>query len=547
MISDYETIIGLEVHVELSTKTKIFCGCSTAFGAPVNTNTCPVCLGMPGALPVLNKAVVDKAIMIGLALNCNINNSTRFDRKNYYYPDNPQNYQISQLYVPIGVNGYLSIGGAETEVEIEVGTEIETYSECSDASEYPAGNPKRIRIHEIHMEEDAGKLIHDDATGDTLVDNNRAGVPLIEIVTEPDMRSTEEAVEFLTKLRTVLLYMGVSDCRMNEGSIRADVNLSVRKTGASVGCDQSEGACQCPDGKASSAVPGTYVGDDEGAFGTRTEMKNLNSFKAITRAIDAEAKRQIELLEKGEEVDQETRRWDDDKETSFVMRSKEDAQDYRYFPDPDLPPVHIDDEWINTIRDSLPEFPDEKAARYKMDYALSDYDIGILTSEKKLCDIFEKTVGFGADPKKTANWLLGETLRILNDKGLDPIDITLDPKDLADLISLTDNNTINSTTAKEVFGVIFDKNNKEKKSDDMPSGDSFVKRYVDEHGLGMVSDSSELEKVIIKVIEDNPKSVSDYNAGKTKAIGFLIGQVMKETKGKADPELVKKMLTEKLQ
>ena len=547
MISDYETIIGLEVHVELSTKTKIFCGCSTAFGAPVNTNTCPVCLGMPGALPVLNKAVVDKAIMIGLALNCNINNNTRFDRKNYYYPDNPQNYQISQLYVPIGVNGYLSIGGAETEVEIEVGTEVETYSEGSVASEYPAGNPKRIRIHEIHMEEDAGKLIHDDATGDTLVDNNRAGVPLIEIVTEPDMRSAEEAVEFLTKLRTVLLYMGVSDCRMNEGSIRADVNLSVRKTGASVGCDQAEGVSQGPDGNALSAVPGTYVGDDKGAFGTRTEMKNLNSFKAITRAIDAEAKRQIELLEKGEEVDQETRRWDDDKGTSFVMRSKEDAQDYRYFPDPDLPPVHIDDEWIDKIRDSLPEFPDEKAARYKMDYALSDYDIGILTSEKKLCDIFEETVGFGADPKKTANWLLGETLRILNDKGLDPIDITLDPKDLADLISLTDNNTINSTTAKEVFGVIFDKNNKDKKSDDMPSGDSFVKRYVDEHGLGMVNDSSELEKVIIKVIEDNPKSVSDYNAGKTKAIGFLIGQVMKETKGKADPELVKKMLTENLQ
>ncbi len=539
MISDYETIIGLEVHVELSTKTKIFCGCSTAFGAPANTNTCPVCLGMPGALPALNKAVVDKAIMIGLALNCKINNNTRFDRKNYYYPDNPQNYQISQLYVPIGVNGYLSIGGAETEVE--------TYSEGSVASGFPNRNRKRIRIHEIHMEEDAGKLIHNDATGDTLVDNNRAGVPLIEIVTEPDMRSAEEAVEFLTKLRTVLLYMGVSDCRMNEGSLRADVNLSIRKTGASVGCDQAEGVCQYPDGKSSSAVPGTYAGDDKGAFGTRTEMKNLNSFKAITRAIEAESKRQIELIEKGGEVDQETRRWDDDKGTSFVMRSKEDAQDYRYFPDPDLPPVHIDDEWIDKIKEGLPEFPDEKAARYKKDYALSDYDIGILTSEKKLCDIFEITVGFGADPKKTANWLLGETLRILNERGMDPIDITLDPKDLADLISLTDNNTINSTTAKEVFGVIFDKNNKDKKSDDIPSGDSFVKRYVDEHGMGMVSDSSELEGIIIKVIEDNPKSVSDYNAGKTKAIGFLIGQVMKETKGKADPELVKKLLTEKLQ
>lgn len=499
MKSDYEVIIGLEVHVELSTKTKIFCGCSTAFGAPVNTNTCPVCLGMPGALPVLNKAVVDRAIAIGLALNCNINKNTRFDRKNYYYPDNPQNYQISQLYVPIGVDGHLG----------------------------------DVRIHEIHMEEDAGKLTHDEATGDTFVDYNRAGVPLIEIVTEPDMRSAEEAVEFLTKLRTILLYMGVSDCRMNEGSIRADVNLSVRKTDASGGCDPLEGACQGPDGKASSAVPITYAGDDKGVFGTRTEMKNLNSFKAITRAIEAEAKRQIDILENGGEVDQETRRWDDDKGTSFVMRSKEDAKDYRYFPDPDLPPVRIDDEWIERIRVGLPEFPDVKAARYKNDYSLSDYDTGILVSEKKLCDIFEETVGFGADPKKTTNWLLGETLRILNDRGMDPTDIKLDPKDLSDLISLTDNNTVNSTTAKEVFGVIFDK-----KTD--------VKKYVKEHGLGMVSDSSELEGIIIKVIEDNPKSVDDYNAGKTKAIGFLIGQVMKETRGKADPELVNKLLTEKL-
>ena len=476
MHSDYETIIGLEIHVELATKTKIFCGCSTSFGTPVNTQTCPVCLGMPGTLPVPNRQVVAYAIAIGLALNCDITRQTRFDRKNYFYPDNPQNYQISQLYAPIGTNGRVDI--------------------TDDFS---------VRIHEIHMEEDAGKLIHDEATGDTLIDYNRAGVPLIEIVTEPDMRSAEEVTEFITKLRTMLLYLAVSDCRMNEGSLRADVNLSVRKREAG-----------------------------DGVLGTRTEMKNLNSFKAIARAVEAETARQIEILEQGGAILQETRRWDDEKGMSFSMRSKEDAKDYRYFPDPDLPPLLISDTWIDEIRESQPEMPQAKAARYAAEYELPAYDIGLLTSEKRLTDIFEETVRLGVSPKKTANWLLGETLRLVNEKGMDTEEVRIDPKALCDLIRLTDNNTINSTTAKEIFEVIFDHT-------------IDVNDYVEKHGLSMVSDTSELEKIVETILDNNPKSVADYNAGKTKAVGFLIGQVMKETKGKANPEMVRELLEQKLQ
>ncbi|MEE3467813.1 MAG: Asp-tRNA(Asn)/Glu-tRNA(Gln) amidotransferase subunit GatB [Eubacterium sp.] len=536
--SDYETIIGLEIHVELATKTKIFCGCSTSFGAPVNTHTCPVCLGMPGTIPVPNRQVVEDAIAIGLALGCEITRETRYDRKNYFYPDNPQNYQISQLYTPIGVNGRVLISADEADRP--------TGAAAAEEDRSTGGESERIvRIHEIHMEEDAGKLIHDESTGDTFVDYNRAGVPLIEIVTEPDMRSAEEVNEFITKLRTMLLYLGVSDCRMNEGSLRADVNLSVRKrpTAGETAAGGTEAAGGIlPDATARPAdrapqpptgVPQTYAGDSAGAFGTRSEMKNLNSFKAITRAIEAERDRQIGILEQGGSVIQETRRWDDEKGESFSMRSKEDAKDYRYFPDPDLPPIVIDETWIEQVRRALPEMPQEKAARYKKDYDLPDYDIGILTSEKRLADIFEKTVEAGAAPKKASNWLMGETMRIVNDRGMEADDITIDPQNLADLIRLTDNNTINSTTAKEIFEVIFDD-----KID--------VENYVAEHGLAMVSDTSELERIILTILETNPKSVADYQAGKTKAIGFLVGQVMKETKGKANPELVRDLLEKAL-
>ena len=499
MSNDFETIIGLEIHIELATDTKIFCGCPTSFGANPNTHICPVCLGMPGALPMPNKKVVDFAIAVASALNCRVNTEYRFDRKNYFYPDNPQNYQISQLYAPIGVDGYLG----------------------------------DIRIHEMHMEEDAGKLIHDEGTSQTLIDYNRAGVPLIEIVTEPDMRSAEEVNTFLKKLHTMIRYLGVSDCKMNEGSMRVDVNLSVRKTLAeeTVDIEKKDGVTRRV---SETQRVSSYEGDEHGFFGTRTEMKNLNSFKAIARAIEAESNRQLSLIEAGKEVEQETRRWDDERGTSFVMRSKEDRQDYRYFPDPDLPKLKVNEDRIQRIREAMPEMPEEKAERYKKDYDLPDYDIEILTEEMILAELFEKTVKCGADPKKVSNWIMGETMRIMNDEGIEPEELTLDPKDLADLIELTDNNTINSTTAKEIFAVIF-----KEKTD--------VKKYVDEHGLAMLNDTSELESIVKYTIENNPKSVEDYKAGKTKAIGFLIGQVMKETKGKADPELVKKLLLEKLQ
>ena len=356
MAKQYETVIGLEVHVELATETKIFCGCSTRFGGAPNTHTCPVCTGMPGSLPVLNKKVVEYALALGMAANCQINQYCRFDRKNYFYPDNPQNYQISQLYLPICHDGWL---------------EIQT-----------SGGPKKIRIHEMHMEEDAGKLIHDEWEDCSLVDYNRSGVPLIEIVSEPDMRTSEEVIAYLEKLRMICQYLGVSDCKLQEGSMRADVNLSVREVGST-------------------------------EFGTRTEMKNLNSFKAIAHAIDGERERQIELLEEGREVVQETRRWDDNKESSHAMRSKEDAKDYRYFPDPDLQPISISTEWMEQIKSRQPEFQEEKSARYQKEYELSAYDANILTQSKHLADIFEETAGLCGNPKKTANWLMGETMRLM--------------------------------------------------------------------------------------------------------------------------------------
>ena len=478
MSKEYETVIGLEVHVELATKTKIFCSCSTAFGGAPNTHTCPVCTGMPGSLPVLNKQVVEYAIAVGLATNCEITKNGKFDRKNYFYPDNPQNYQISQLYLPICRNGKV---------------EIETES----------GEKKFIGIHEIHMEEDAGKLVHDEWSDCSLVDFNRSGVPLIEIVSEPDMRSAEEVIAYLDKLRMIIQYLGASDCKLNEGSMRADVNLSVREVGAK-------------------------------EFGTRTEMKNLNSFKAIARAIEAERERQIDLIESGEAVIQETRRWDDTKEYSYAMRSKEDAQDYRYFPDPDLVPVVVSDEMIEAIRSKQPELRDEKMVRYASEYGIPEYDISVITSSKHMADIFEQTVAICNAPKKVSNWLMVETMRLLKEHDMEVEDIKFSPENLAKLIMLTEANTINSSVAKEVFEHVF--------TDDIDP-----EKYVEENGLKTVNDEGALRSTIEKIVEANPKSVEDYRAGKKKAIGFLVGQTMKQMKGKADPGMVNQILTEILE
>ena len=474
MSKTFETVIGLEVHVELATKTKIFCGCSTEFGGAPNTHTCPVCTGMPGSLPVLNKGVVEKAMAVGLATNCKITQNCKFDRKNYFYPDNPQNYQISQLYYPICRDG---------KVEIEVD-----------------GRKKYVRIHEIHMEEDAGKLVHDPYTDSSLVDYNRSGVPLIEIVSEPDMRSAEEVIAYLEKLRLIIQYLGASDCKLNEGSMRADVNLSVREVGAE-------------------------------EFGTRTEMKNLNSFKAIARAIENERERQIDLIESGEKVIQETRRWDDTKEYSYAMRSKEDAQDYRYFPDPDLVPIIISDEWLEEIRSRQPELRDEKRIRYKEEYDIPDYDIDIITNSKKLADIFEEAISLGAAPKKVSNWLMVETMRLMKEAGMDADELSFSAKNLAAIIKMVDDKVINGTVAKEVFEKVF--------ADDIDPV-----KYVEENGLKTVNDEGALTKTIEEIVAANPKSVEDYKSGKEKAIGFLVGQTMKAMKGKADPGEVNRILKE---
>ena len=476
MSKNYETVIGLEVHVELATKTKIFCSCSTAFGGAPNTHTCPVCTGQPGSLPVLNKQVVEYAVAVGLATNCQITQYSKFDRKNYFYPDNPQNYQISQLYLPICRDGYV---------------EIET-----DAGK------KQVRIHEIHMEEDAGKLVHDEWEDVSIVDYNRSGVPLIEIVSEPDMRSADEVIAYLEKLRQTIQYLGASDCKLNEGSMRADVNLSVREVGSS-------------------------------KFGTRTEMKNLNSFKAIAHAIEGERERQIELLEAGRKVVQETRRWDDNKESCHAMRSKEDAQDYRYFPEPDLVPIVISDEWIADIRSRQPELRDEKLVRYKKEYDIPDYDAKIITSSKHMADIFEATTKLCGKPKKVSNWLMVEAMRLMKEHEMDPEELRFSPVNLAKLIELGESGTINGSVAKEVFEIVFDK-------------DIDPEQYVEEKGLKSVNDEGELRDAVQRVIEENPQSVEDYHGGKEKALGYLVGQTMKATKGKANPGMVNKLLKELL-
>ena len=472
----YETVIGLEVHVELATKTKVFCGCSTEFGGAPNTHCCPICTGMPGTLPVLNKKVVEYAAASALAMGCTMTKHCRFDRKNYFYPDLPKAYQISQLYLPIGRDGKI-------EIEVE-------------------GKKKTIGIHEIHMEEDAGKLIHDPLEHVTLVDYNRCGVPLIEIVSEPDMRSAKEVIAYLEKLKQMLSYLGVSDCKMQEGSLRADINLSVHKLG-------------------------------EEKLGTRTEMKNMNSFKAITRAINGEQKRQIELLEYGGKVVQETRRWDDNQNTSVAMRSKEDAMDYRYFPEPDLVPLELSEDWLAEIKSRQTELRDEKQARYRKEYGIPAYDAEILTASKTIADLFEETVALCGKPKEVSNWLMVETMRLLKESGQEAEELCFSPKNLAALIELLEESAINRTIAKEVFEHIFKEN-------------VDPRQYVETHALRIVQDTGALQETIRRIVADNPQSVADYRGGKKKAIGFLVGQVMKETKGKADPGIVNRLLLEEL-
>ncbi len=475
-MKQYETVIGLEVHVELATRTKIFCGCSTAFGGAPNTHTCPVCTGMPGSLPVLNKKVVEFALKAGLATNCHINQYCKFDRKNYFYPDNPQNYQISQLYLPICYDGWV---------------EIQT-----------SAGKKKIRIHEMHMEEDAGKLIHDEWEDCSLVDYNRSGVPLIEIVSEPDMRSAEEVIAYLEKLRCTMQYLGVSDCKLQEGSMRADVNLSIRQVGSDT-------------------------------FGTRTEMKNLNSFKAIARAIEGERERQIELLEMGRPVVQETRRWDDNKESSHAMRSKEDAKDYRYFPDPDLPPIHISDQWIQDTKSQLPEFREEKQQRYQKEYGLPAYDAEILTESRHLADLFEETATLSGNPKKTANWFMGEVLRLVKEKGMEPEKVHFSAKHLADLLDMVKKKQVSAQNAKRVFEKVFDQDI-----------DPVV--YIEEKGLKIVEDTGLLKSTVTRILDENPEPLAQLLEGKDKVMGYFVGLIMKELKGKANPAGVREALADEI-
>ncbi len=476
-MKEYALVWGLETHVELSTKTKIFCGCTTKFGGAPNTHTCPVCTGMPGTLPVANKKVVEFAVAAGLATNCEITRYNKFDRKNYFYPDLPKAYQISQLYLPICRNGHV---------------DIET-----------AAGKKAVGIHEIHMEEDAGKLVHDPWLDETMVDYNRCGVPLLEIVSEPDMRSAEEVIAYLTKLRQTLQYLGVSDCRMQEGSLRADVNLSVRPVG------QKE-------------------------FGTRTEMKNINSFKAIARAIAGEYRRQVELIEDGGKVQQQTRRWDDNKGASFAMRSKENAQDYRYFPEPDLPPISLSQALIDAVRARQPELAEAKAARYQSEFGLPKYDAGILTEEKPIADLFEQAVSACGKPKEVSNWIMGETMAMMKEKSVPAENLMLSGQALGAIVSAVYAGRLNRQSAREVFAYAFD-------------GGEDIEGYIKAHGLEIVSDDSAYEQILSDVLARCEKDVAQYRAGNQKVFGFLVGQAMKALKGKADPKKINELLRKLLE
>ena len=474
---EWEIVMGLEVHTELSTKTKIFCNCSTQFGGEPNTHVCEICSGMPGTLPLLNKKVVEYAVRTGLATNCTITQYNKFDRKNYFYPDLPKAYQISQLYLPICRNGYIEVDAAD-------------------------GEKKKIRIHEIHMEEDAGKLIHDEWEDCTLVDYNRCGVPLLEIVSEPDFRSAEEVLQYLERLRAILQYIGASDCKMQEGSLRADINLSVRKKGGE-------------------------------KFGVRTEMKNMNSFKAIQRAIEYESQRQIELLEEGGVVTQETRRWDDNKGVSTAMRSKEDAQDYKYFPEPDLPPIEISDEYIENIKNNMPELPREKKQRYMTELGLPEYDTNILTGSVYLVRLFERTVEVTGNPKDSANWIMGELMKLLNDSQTLPENMSFEFDSLGKIINLVNSGKINRGTGKKVLEKVFTDNVEPEK-------------YIEENNLGAMTDTGAIKSVIEQVIAENEKSVNEYKGGKTQAFQYLIGQSMRALRGKAPAQEVQKILKELL-
>lgn len=476
MRGDYEIVIGLEVHSELSTKTKIFCSCPTSFGAEPNTHTCPICMAMPGTLPVLNEKVVEYAVKAGLATNCNITQNSKNDRKNYFYPDLPKSYQISQFDEPLCKNGFI---------------EIDTKQ-----------GKKKIGITRIHIEEDAGKLNHDEFGGGSLVDLNRAGVPLIEIVSEPDLSSSEEVEMYLKKLKAILEYIEVSDCKMQEGSFRADVNVSVRKRG-------------------------------DTKLGTRTEMKNMNSFRSIVRGIEYEVDRQIDVLEEGGKVEQETLRWDDVSGKTFSMRDKEDAQDYRYFPEPDLVAIKLSDEYINGIKNELPELPESRKERYINEYKLSEKDSNIITGSKYLSDLFEKASEICGNVKAVNNWIISDISRILNEKEMEPSDIPFIPEHLAKLVQLIDKGTISSSIGKKVIEELFE----------IPKDPEDI---IKEKGWIQISDEGEIKEVVLKVLDANPQSVLDFKSGKDKALGFLVGQAMKETKGKANPQLLNKMFKEEL-
>ncbi len=474
---DYEVVIGLEVHCELSTKTKIFCSCSTEFGGEPNTHCCPICMAMPGTLPVLNEKVVEYAVKAGLATNCKIEKNSKNDRKNYFYPDNPKSYQISQYDKPLCYDGYVTI-------EDEKGTE------------------KKIRIERIHIEEDAGKLNHDEYGRGSFVDLNRAGVPLIEVVSKPDLRSAYEVESYMKKLKSIFEYIEISDCKMQEGSLRADVNVSIRKKGSS-------------------------------ELGTRTEMKNMNSFKSIVRAIDYEIDRQIEVVEDGGEIVQETLRWDDISGRTFSMRDKEDAQDYRYFPEPDLVAIRLSDEYVDNIRKELPELPESRKKRYVEEIGLSEKAANFVTSSKYYSNMFEKASEISNNPKAVSNWLMSDIARIMNEKELEPDAIPFSAENLAELIVLIDKETISNSIGKKVLEELFE-NPKE------PS------KIIEEKGWVQISDEGAIKEVVLKVLENNPQSVADYKAGKDKALGYLVGQAMKETRGKANPQMLNKMFMEEL-
>ena len=473
---EFSTVCGLEVHTELATKTKIFCSCSTEFGGEPNTHVCEICSGMPGTLPVLNEKVLEFAVRTGLATNCEITMNNKFDRKNYFYPDLPKAYQISQLYLPICRNGYIEIDDSIN------------------------GGKKKVRIHEMHMEEDAGKLIHDEWNDCTLVNFNRCGVPLLEIVSEPDIASADEAVQYVEKLRDILQFCGVSDCKMQEGSLRADVNVSVMEKGS----DQ---------------------------LGTRTEMKNINSFKAIHNAIESEARRQQEIIEDGGKVVQETRRWDDAKGESHTMRSKEDAQDYKYFPDPDIPPVCLTEEYVEKIRKTLPELPDAKKERYTTQLGLSEYDTSMICSSIYYVRLFERTVEITGNPKDSANWIMGELMKMLNDTQTLPENMHFRQDSLGEIINLLNSNKISRDSAKKVFKAVFEE-------DVIPAD------YVKAHNMEVLSDTGAIRSVVEEVIAGNQKAVEEYKGGKSQSFNFLIGQCMRALKGKAPAAEVTKILKE---